>query len=258
MSSMLGIYEEDSSSRRSLGKVSTPKSCCTHTDFHRSKLHSAPESKSGLGRLWGKVLDGLKATVRVLSLNLIIHAFRGLRDPLGRGLHEPLKVAMRQNRLIAMLLTLIHVVPFGFSLFEIILNWEVYYVGTTPYSQTTYQIIAKAHEILIQASIAAIIFSALRRELALGNGLPFGLLFSGLQVSQISYLWSMELWGAIKTDCLRPVRKIALFALVAGGLLLAAMSGPASAILLIPRQQSWSGGNTHIWVNATSKQLWPI
>ncbi|KAL9578333.1 MAG: hypothetical protein Q9203_007135 [Teloschistes exilis] len=158
------------------GLVKPTKSC---------KLHSAPESKSGLGRLWGKVLDGLKATVRVLSLNLIIHAFRGLRHPLGRGLHEPLKVAMRQNRLIAMLRTLIHVVPFGFSLFEIILNWEVYYVGTTPYSQTTSQIIAKAHEILIQASIAAIIFSALRRELALGNGLPFGTPNNGLDITQL-------------------------------------------------------------------------
>lgn len=159
--------------------------------------------------------------------------------------------------MIAILRTLIHAVPFGFALFEIILNWKVYYVGTKPYSQVTYQIIAKAHEILIQASIGAIIFSALRRELALGNGLPFGLLFSGLQVSQISYLWSMELWGAIKTDCLRPARKLALFTLVAGSLLLAATSGPASAILLIPRQQLWPGGSTHIWINATSEQLWP-
>ncbi|KAL8628781.1 hypothetical protein Q9189_005509 [Teloschistes chrysophthalmus] len=224
---------------------------------HRSTPRNTAKSKPGLGSFGSRVKDAWKATVRALSLSLIIHALRGLRHPLGRGLHEPLKVAIRQSRLVAFLRTLVHVVPFGFSLFEIILNWKVYYVGTSPYNQANYQIIAKAHEIMIQASIAAIIFSALRRELALGNGLPFGLLFSGLQISQISYLWSMEFWGAVRTDCLRPVRKIALFALVAGGLLLAATSRPASAILLIPRQQLWPGGSTHIWVNATSEQLWP-
>lgn len=156
-----------------------------------------------------------------------------------------------------MLRNLVHLLPFGFALFEIILNWNVYYVGTKAYSTATYQIVAKAHEILIQASITAIIFSAIRRDLALGSRLPFGLLFSGLQVSQISYLWSVEFWGAMKANFQRPLRKVVLFALVTGGIILAVTSGPSSAVLLIPRLQSWPAGRTHVWVNATVDQIWP-
>ncbi|KAL8732573.1 MAG: hypothetical protein Q9181_003904 [Wetmoreana brouardii] len=209
------------------------------------------------GGLCDKARESWKAIVRALSLSLVIPAFRRLRHPTGRGFHEPLKVAIRQNRLIALLRTLIHIIPFGFALFEIILNWNVYYVGTEPYNPAIYQLLAKAHEVLVQASIATIIFSAVRRDLALGKGLPFGLLFSGLQVSQISYLWSVELWGAMKADFLRPLRKLALFTLIAGGILLAVTSGPASAILLIPRLQSWPAGHTSISINATSEQVWP-
>lgn len=201
--------------------------------------------------------ESWKALVRALSLSLIVHAFRGLKHPTGRGLHEPTKIAIRHSRLIALLRALIHLVPFGFALFEIILNWNVYYIGARAYTTAIYQIVAKAHEILIQASIAAIILSAIRRELALGEGLPFGLLFSGLQVSQISYLWSVELWGAMKAECPRPLRKAALVALVVTGIILAVTSGPASAVLLIPRLQLWPGGRTHIWVNATADQIWP-
>lgn len=195
--------------------------------------------------------------MRTLSLSLVVHAFRGLRHPLGRGLHEPTKIAVRHSRLIALLRDLVHLVPFGFALFEIILNWNVYYVGTQPYTTAVYQVIAKVHEVLIQASITAITFSAIRRDLAHGKGLPFGLLFSGLQVSQISYLWSVELWGAMKADFQRPLRKFGLFTLVIGGIVVAVTSGPSSAILLIPRVQLWPAGNTHIWINATADQIWP-
>ncbi|KAL8679289.1 MAG: hypothetical protein Q9186_004433 [Xanthomendoza sp. 1 TL-2023] len=94
--------------------------------------------------------------------------------------------------------------------------------------------------------------------MALGKGLPFGFLFSGLQVTQISYLWSMELWGAVKGGSMFLPRRIVLTVLFVGGILLAATSGPASAVLLIPRQQLWHAGRTHIWINATANQLWPM
>ncbi|KAL8754912.1 MAG: hypothetical protein Q9184_004957 [Pyrenodesmia sp. 2 TL-2023] len=214
-------------------------------------------STHGAARFWEKVREAWKAVVRTLSLSLIVHAFQGVRHPLGRGLHEPTKIAVRHSRLIALLRNLVHLVPFGFALFEVILNWNVYYVGTEPYSTAVYQIIAKAHEVLIQASITTIIFSAIRRDLAHGKGLPFGLLFSGLQVSQLSYLWSVELWGAMRADFQRPLRKMGLFTLVVGGIMVAVASGPASAILLIPRVQLWPAGITHIWINATADQIWP-
>ena len=71
-------------------------------------------------------------------------------------MHEPTKVAISHSRLLALLRNLVHLLPFGFALFEIVLNWNVYYVGTKPYSTAVYQIAAKAHEILIQASITTV------------------------------------------------------------------------------------------------------
>lgn len=40
-------------------------------------------------------------------------------------------------------------------------------------------------------------------------------------------------------------------------IILATVYGPSSAVLLIPRLQYWPGGNTDIWLNATSDSIWP-
>ena len=42
----------------------------------------------------------------------------------------------------------------GLALFEIILNWNEYYVGARAYNQALYQFLAKVHELMIQASLA--------------------------------------------------------------------------------------------------------
>ena len=227
------------------------------TDDAISKDSTPKQPRIKLGSLRKKLHESSKAFIRAFSLSLFAHALRGLRYPIGRGFHEPTKIALNQTRVVAFVRNLIHVIPFGFALFEVILNWNVYYVGTQPYSTAVYQIIAKAHEILIQASLTTIMFSAIRRELAYGKGLPFGFLFSGLQITQISYLWSMELWGAIKADSVHLTRRAGLFVLLIGSILLAATCGPASAVLLTPRTQQWPAGSTRIWVNATEDQLWP-
>lgn len=116
---------------------------------------------------------------------------------------------------------------------------------------------AKVHEVMIQASIAAFIFSCVRSELVLGEGIPFGLLFSGLHVSQISYLWSMELWGSLSIAFERRSQKLGLLTIVILGIVLATACGPSSAVLLIPRLEYWPAGRTHIYINATHDEVWP-
>ncbi|MCJ1268517.1 hypothetical protein MMC22_008405 [Lobaria immixta] len=116
---------------------------------------------------------------------------------------------------------------------------------------------AKAHELTIQASLAAIVFSLVRYEMVLGEGIPFGALFSGLQINQISYLWSMEFWGSTRSRHLSVQRKGRLLGVVFVSALLATASGPSSAVLLIPRVQFWPAGSTQIWVNGTFNDLWP-
>ena len=205
--------------------------------------------------------DVAKSVLRALGLTIIAHAFRSAFRPLrhitGRGLHEPTKKAIRKSKTVALLRCLIHLFPVSVALFEIILNWNTYYVGISIYNQAVYQVVAKIHEVAIQASLATVVFSYIRHELTIGNGIPFGTLVSGLQINQISYLWSMEFWGSLRSPHLPLGRKITLLFLVFASIVLASLSGPSSAILLIPRLDFWPGGSTDIWVNATIDDLYP-
>lgn len=130
-------------------------------------------------------------------------------------------------------------------------------LGVDTYNQAMYQLVAKVHEIMIQASLGAILFSFVRHELVLGQGLPFGTLFSGLHLGQISYLWSMEFWGSLRSHHLSSWRKVRLSIIIALCIALGALCGPSSAVLLIPTLEFWPAGSTHIWLNTTRDQLWP-
>lgn len=206
-------------------------------------------------RFWSKLKDNTTTTLRALGLNII----RSLnpQNLIGKKSEERVKIAIRHSRTTAVLRALIHVIPVGVSLWEVVLNWNTYYVGSFKYNQIYYQFGAKAHEITIQASLATIVFSYIRHEMAIGQGLPFGALFSGLQINQISYLWSMELWGSIGSKSLTIRRKLAMLAVIVVCFVLAAAAGPSSAILLIPRLDYWPAGSAHVWVNASADDIWP-
>ena len=96
-----------------------------------------------------------------------------------------------------------------------------------------------------------------RYELSMGSGLPFGALFSGLQVSQASYLWSMEFWGTACSKQIPARRRIGIISVISIAIFLAATIGPSSAILLLPRLAYWPAGSTDIWLNATFQDIWP-
>ena len=211
-----------------------------------------------MSRFWVASRDIARSVLRALGLAILAHAFTELGHLTGRGLHESVKIAIRKDRAIALLRSLIHLIPVGVSLCEIILNWNTYYVGVSIYNQAFYQLLAKIHEIAIQASLAAILFSYIRHELTIGKGIPFGALLSGLQISQVSYLWSMEFWGAIRSVHLSLCRKFTLLILIVTCIILASLSGAASAVLLVPRFDYWAAGSTDIWVNSTFNDLYPI
>ena len=172
---------------------------------------------------------------RALGLAIIIHTIKSFGHPTGRGLHEPVKVAISQSRTITLLRSLLHLVPVSVALCEIVLNWNTYYVGASIHNQALYQAWAKAYEITIQASLARVLLSYIRYELVVGNGLPFGALVSGIFMNQIGYLWSMELCGTIGSAHSPALGKLALLTLAITCIVLTTISGPASAVLLIPR-----------------------
>ena len=170
---------------------------------------------------------------------------------------EPKKIAVSWSRTTSMLKSLIHVVPVGFALFEIITNLQGRYLGDSFDKHSYYQLVAKMHEILIDASLASIVLSFIRRETAQHDGVPFGAFLGGLQFLSISYLWLRELWSSVFTTSwhLRSRATFLLLIIVSG--IIAATAGPSSATLLIPRELLWQLPSTYSAINGTMKDIWP-
>ena len=159
----------------------------------------------------------------------------------------------------------IHLLPTGAAISICTLNLVGYYVGgelagASGQDEEKFaglQFAAKLHELTINASLAAMILSYIRHELAVGRGVPFGAIFAGMQFQDISVLWSLEFWGAVYAKETKSWRKGILLALVLIGALLAVSVGPVSASILKPRLDDWPAGGTDFWINGSAEEIWP-
>ncbi|KAF5877908.1 uncharacterized protein Bfra_000071 [Botrytis fragariae] len=131
------------------------------------------------------------------------------------------------------------------------------------------QFAAKMHEILIGASLSTMGLNLLQYEV-LNGGIPFGGLLAGFRINDLGSLLSPDLW-AIGT---RGTKKFLLIALTLSLLtILAAICGPASAILMLPSLGWWEvsvrqnleylvGSATTskplFFVGANESSLWPM
>lgn len=208
---------------------------------------------------WSVIKRMSQMLFRVFGLNILvcwICSLSNFKSKKKSGIELP-KVAIQKGRVSALLRALIHAVPIGVALWIISINLYGLSVGVSIKPLAYYQAGAKVHEIAAQASLAAVLFSYIRHEMVLGRGLPLGSMFCALQVSQPSYLWSTEFWGSVASKQLALKRKCILIALVVFCIVLAAVIGPSTAILLMPRLDYWPAGSTHIWLNVTAQDLWP-
>ncbi|KAL4938066.1 hypothetical protein BDV06DRAFT_226363 [Aspergillus oleicola] len=122
-----------------------------------------------------------------------------------------------------------------------------------------FQIAAKAHEICIVASLGVIVLQYVRNELLFGDGLPLGLLGSGLAFNHLEYFFSKEFYGSLRYVGARgsKLRKVGLITVVIVSGILATFGGPASAVLLVPKDQDWSAGGTTFYLDGAEKDFWP-
>ncbi|KAI4268412.1 MAG: hypothetical protein L6R38_007850 [Xanthoria sp. 2 TBL-2021] len=194
-----------------------------------------------------------KTTLRSLGLNVFVYV---LQHFLGINLNEIPKKPFHRDRLLALLRSMVHILPFTIAMGEVIINWRGYYVGANIDGLNYMQFAAKLHEMAMQSSLAVIVFCYVRHVLFSGDALPIGAFLSGLQLTQISYLWSMELWG-IASAKIPLRRRLGVMSMIIIAVLLASTVGPSSAILLIPNLSYWPAGSTHIWLNTTAADLWP-
>ena len=189
-----------------------------------------------------------------MGLSIVVSTLSGIFN---KHSEEPSKVAIRRSRITAILRALIHALPLGLALLEIIINWRGHYVGAQCERQAYDQIIAKIYEILIQTSLALIVLSYVRHQTIHGSGIPFGLFLGGLQFLQVSYLWSPELWSSVTVKVFHLRRNFAVFLLLVVCGILAATVGPSSATLLIPRLILWPLESPHFAIRGTIQDVWP-
>jgi hypothetical protein len=115
-----------------------------------------------------------------------------------KSTHEEPKIVINTSIWIALGRCSVHILPTAGSIVLYWFNLYGYYIGSelaglqswsTDVKLHILQFVSKAHELLIIASIATVVFSIIRHELLFGSGVPLGLIGAGMQFSGISYLW---------------------------------------------------------------------
>ena len=144
-------------------------------------------------------LPNLPATfLRALGLSIFSAALFAILPTkvVSHGQHENKKVAVSRDRRLSALRCWIHFLPTGLSVALAYLNIHGYYIGGELAGASgqdsaklgALQLAAKMHELLINASIAAMVMSHVRYELTIGSGIPFGALVAGQRFTELSYL----------------------------------------------------------------------
>ncbi len=178
---------------------------------------------------------------------------------------EVRKEVITKSFLLALCKCGVHFLPAAASITMLYINIKGYWIGAqmvgfrgeSSVAIALLQLTAKIQELLIVASLATALLDILRFELLYGCGVPLGLLGSGITFTQISYFWSPDFLGALRYGVSERKKKFRLCAalLLAGALAITA--GPASAVLMIPRQQTWTADTLDFYLNGTKDDFWP-
>jgi hypothetical protein len=167
--------------------------------------------------------------------DILRHARLQILGLLSNWRMEPRKVAIHHSRRVAAFHCLLHMIPLGGAITLLVLRWTSYWVGSHPPDPTTLQFVAKFHELLMQVSIVEIAICLVRYEATRGF-VPLGALSGAYQATQLSYLWSLDFLSLFTSNAFRgrPWRKTGMLLAIPALLVLTALVGPSSAVLMIP------------------------
>lgn len=158
---------------------------------------------------------------------------------------EPKKTAIHRSQDAALLHLLLHIVPLSVGIAFASLNIRTHYIGLmTSNGLTAIQFASKLVEVSAQASITSIVLAFARNRTLGKAGLPFGGFVVPFQTTYISSLWSLELWGCLTSTSTNLMIRLVAFFFFATAIILAALIGPSSAVLMIPRPVSRLGSLT--------------
>ncbi|KAL8920370.1 MAG: hypothetical protein Q9172_004537 [Xanthocarpia lactea] len=204
-------------------------------------------------------------SLRNIGLAIVIDIWAHVRKRSPQ--QEKKKVVINQSLKLALARCSVHIIPVLVSITILIVNTKQVFIGidfdsnikSVTVNLALLQTAAKLQELLIVASLATVAFQLLRHELMHGDGLPLGLLAAGIDFTRLSYFWSPEMLGTLRSAFNRPskLRRVALILFLVTAGTLAALVGPSCAVLLIPQPQNWPAGGTVIYLNGTQDHIWP-
>jgi hypothetical protein len=171
---------------------------------------------------------------------------------------EKRKVVVSNDRLRSFYsFLLFHFAPLGMALALIVLNIKTCFYGPDLAGLSLLQYVSKAHEVLMQGSVATIMVVYLQYLLTHESAVPFGAVFTSFRVSQVSVIWSPELWAAVTTKDFSGQLYLGFICLVPFSILLASTIGPSSAIALLPRQTNYRLPDWPLGTNLSYASLFP-
>ena len=118
------------------------------------------------------------------------------------------------------------------------------------------QVAAKMQEMLIDASLAALVIEVIRDDMLYGDGVPLGWIGGGFLFTSLSYFWSADFWCSFSSQ-IGFWRKSRLYGLLLLTGFIATFAGPSCAVLLIPRIQDWPSGGSEFYLQNSTEELWP-
>ena len=194
------------------------------------------------------------------------HVIPGHRD------EEPKKMAVDERSWIAFLYFIPHAIPFAITVVILYLNVRQVYWQDLGYPKQTsilqaFQYAAKAHEVMMAASIAAIVVYRIQHDLS-HSGVPFGFLATGFRLNNPFLIFTKDFFGGVSASSRQEgiLRLFPLAYLLAFAFVLTSVLGPSSAVAMIPRLRWWDvpkikafgpDYTDRLFFNRTKEELWP-
>lgn len=186
---------------------------------------------------------------------------------------EPRKVAINGSKWSAILHCLPHTIPLTVTITILCLNFFGVYWQDLGHSDQSpilqaLQYVAKAHELMIVASLTVIVVHRIQSSLNSSQGVPFGFLTAGFRLTEPSLLFTKEFFGGATAHVRSRGRSrfLPLGCLLVLSITLTSVVGPSSAVAMIPRLDWWDVPkitafgpfyNDRIYLNWTEAELWP-
>ncbi|KAL8871853.1 MAG: hypothetical protein Q9174_002409 [Haloplaca sp. 1 TL-2023] len=169
---------------------------------------------------------------------------------------------------------LIHIIPIIVTLVVLILNaFGVYWQDLgLPNQNSTLQALqyaAKVHELLMGASLTAIVTYRIQHDLSSSRGVPLGFLSAASMFTSPNFVFSKEFYGGLtaKSKARDALSWIPIGLLLVTCFTLTLLVGPSSAVAMIPRLAWWDISPTkafgptykdRVFFNYTQQELWPV